>query len=67
MEKNTLVLLVLGVLIVVAVVQAVQFSGLAQKIGGGAVAVVAPQSAGSGQQAKLPSNLDNLPSMVGGC
>lgn len=72
MEKGTLVLLVLSVLVLVALVQAFQLSGLKTQVAGGSVAApsqgeVSSQSSGGSQQAKLPSNLDNLPSMVGGC
>lgn len=71
MEKNTLVLVVLGVLVVVALVQAFQLTGLKEKVAGGAVATatstVTPQAGSGSQQAKLPSSLENLPSMVGGC
>ena len=74
MEKNTIVLLVLGVLVLVALAQAFQLNGLKDKIAGGAIATAvsgshgAASQAGSGsQQVKMPSNLDNLPQMVGGC
>lgn len=69
MDKNTVVVVILGVLVLVALVQAFQMTSLKGTLSGGSVASSAPQSAPatSGQQAKLPSNLDNLPSMVGGC
>ncbi len=68
MDKNTLVVVILGVLVLVALVQAFQMTSLKGVVSGGSV-VSSPASApaSSGQQAKLPSNLDNLPSMVGGC
>jgi len=67
MEKNTLVLLVLSVLLVVAVVQAFQLTGLKADISGGSSTTTQNAAPETTQQAKLPSNLDNLPSMVGGC
>lgn len=68
MEQKTIVTIVLGVLVLIAAVQAYQFSELKTKLAGGAVGVSttsAPSSSGSGAQ--LPSNLQNLPQMVGGC
>lgn len=69
MNKNLLISVVLGVLVVIAVFQAVQLVGLKNQLGGAvnvgsATASVAGQSGGG---AELPSNLQNLPSMVGGC
>ena len=56
-----------AVLIVVAAVQAFQLSGLKEKLVGGVTTGQAASSADNAQQAKLPNNLNNLPSMVGGC
>ena len=71
MNKNLLVAIVLGVLVVVAVVQTVQLVGLKNKLAGGTVQTgsASPQTTASGQSGntQLPSNLQNLPSMVGGC
>lgn len=68
MEKQTWFIALVAVLVVVAAVQAFQLSGLKEKLVGGAVTTAqAPASSEGVQQAKLPSNLDNLPSMVGGC
>lgn len=71
MDKNVIISLVLGVLVVIAVLQAVQLVGLKNKLSGGAVntgsANVPVQAGGSGNGAQLPSNLQNLPQMVGGC
>lgn len=66
MEKNTLVFFVLTVLLVVAVVQAFQLTGLKTDLSGGS-STTTQSTPSTTQQAKLPSNLDNLPSMVGGC
>ena len=67
MEQKTVVLIVLGVLVLIAAVQAYQFSELKTQLAGGAgtfSAVSAPTGSGSPQ---LPGNLQNLPQMVGGC
>ncbi len=70
MEKQTWFVLLLAVLVLVALVQAFQLTGLKDKIVGGSIATasksVTPQ-AGSSQPAKTQSGIDNLPSMVGGC
>ncbi len=73
MNKTTLIAIILGVLVVVSLVQAVQMSSLKAKIAegklsvksaGGSVAV----SAGSGNKvAAVPDSVKNLPQMVGGC
>ncbi len=71
MEKQTWFVVLLAVLVLVAVVQAFQLTGLKEKIAGGSVAAasksVAPQTVTGSQPASAPSSVDNLPSMVGGC
>lgn len=71
MNKNMLLTVLLVVLVAVAVVQAFQLSGLKEKVSGGNVNVAAnsgtPVSSSSGQSDKLKQNLQNLPTMVGGC
>ena len=67
MEQKTVIMIVLGVLVLIAAVQAYQFSELKTQLAGGSRSVStvsAPASSGSPQ---LPSNLQNLPQMVGGC
>ena len=71
MNKNVVIAIVLGVLVVIAGVQAYQLMGLKSRLsaggpvsGAGVGSAPATSSAGSPQ---LPSNLQNLPSMVGGC
>ncbi|MBI4448438.1 hypothetical protein HY641_00230 [Candidatus Woesearchaeota archaeon] len=73
MEKNTIVAVVLGVLVLVSLVQAFQLYGLKNSVSGGAtvrqVSAAAPLAsapASSGAPA-LPASLNNLPEMVGGC
>jgi len=70
MNKNFLVAIVLGVLVIIAVIQAFQLVGLKNKLAGGIVSMGGanvPLQTGPSGGAQLPSNLQNLPSMVGGC
>jgi len=68
MEQRTIVAIVLGVLVLIAAVQAYQFSELKSKIVSGGAQVSAQSAPASGGSApQLPSNLQNLPQMVGGC
>ncbi len=64
MDKNIVIAIVLGALILIAGVQAYQLFALKDKLSGGQISAGAPVQAGSPQ---LPDNLQNLPSMVGGC
>lgn len=66
-SNNVIIAVVLGVLVVIAAVQAFQMIGLKNRVGTSTGAIATPvQSAGAGN-AQLPSNLQNLPQMVGGC
>ena len=73
MEKNTLVAVVLGVLVLIAAVQAFQLSSLRNSVSGGAtVGAASPQApapamGAQGSNPQLPSSLQKLPDMVGGC
>ncbi len=74
MEKNNLMTIILGVLVLVAAVQAFQLSGLGDKIEEGSVSASSSVTAKATTSntakrsgATLPSSLDNLPNMVGGC
>jgi hypothetical protein len=72
MDKNVMMAVVLGLLLVVSVVQAFQLSALKEKVASGALSgarVSAPVASGasSGGNPSLPANIQNLPSMVGGC
>lgn len=69
MNKNMIIVIVLAVLIVISAVQAVQLSGLKEKISTGTLKT---STGGSSQnvavgQGSAPTSLENLPSMVGGC
>ncbi len=62
--------IVLGALVVVAALQAFQLFGLKSQLGSGTVqttTATTPAQAGSGSGNSVPSNIQNLPSMVGGC
>jgi len=61
------IVIVLAVLVVVSAVQAFQLSDVKDKIQSGAVVSSGSGSGGSTGGASLPSSLDNLPKMVGGC
>ena len=65
MENQHILLIVLVILLVITAFQAVQLSALVVKVSSGAVAPVSvATSTGS---SSLPSSLQNLPNMVGGC
>jgi len=66
MNRNVIIVIVLVVLVLLTAVQAVQLSSLKSSISAGKVSVgSAPSASSSG--GSLPSNIDNLPSMQGGC
>lgn len=76
MKKNIVIVVVLAILVVISIVQAVQLNGLRAKvsevgtISGGTSSqktVVGSSGGSSGQGAAIPSNIQNLPQMVGGC
>lgn len=73
MEMNKIMAGVLLILVLVSAVQTFQLSklGATVKSGGNGVSLVgaaaAAPSGGSSGGASLPSNLQNLPSQVGGC
>ena len=69
MNKNVVIAIVLGALVLIAGIQAFQLFSLKSNIAGGQVSTTAStQSSGGGSSGgKLPSNLENLPTMVGGC
>ena len=66
MNRNVIIVIVLVVLVLLTVVQAIQLNSLKTSISTGKVSVGAAQvpSAGGGV---VPSNIQDLPSMVGGC
>lgn len=71
MNQNVVIAIVLGALVLIAAVEAYQLMGIKNKIASGNVQVgaagVTPQSGGGAGSPVLPSSLDNLPGMVGGC
>lgn len=71
MNTNLLLTILIGAMVLVSVLQAVQLfslqSALASGVSVGGGKSVSASSTGSGGSAQLPSSLENLPSMVGGC
>jgi hypothetical protein len=72
MNQNIVVAIVLGALVLIAAVEAYQLMGIKNKISTGNVQVAsagtpAPQAGGGAGSPELPSSLQNLPGMVGGC
>ncbi len=69
MNKENLLTVFLAVLVVVSAVQAIQLVSLGSALSTGAAVsrpTPTPAAAGSGG-GQLPSNLDDLSGMVGGC
>jgi len=64
MNKNIIIAVVLGILLVLSVVQAFQVNDIKEKIESGNIKV---SGAATGGGANVPSSLQNLPTMVGGC
>lgn len=72
MNQNVVIAIVLGALVLIAAVEAYQLMGIKSSLASGNVQVGAaaavPQSgAPAGGAPALPSSLQNLPGMVGGC
>lgn len=74
MNRNIVVAVILGLLVLVSVVQAFQLNSLKEKVKSGDVVAVSGSAAssvslqsGQGGSPALPSNLQSLPDMVGGC
>lgn len=71
MNQNVVIAIVLGALVLIAAVEAYQLMSIKGKIESGGVQVASagatPQVSGGGGSPSLPSSLDNLPGMVGGC
>ncbi|NQV08435.1 hypothetical protein HQ529_01130 [Candidatus Woesearchaeota archaeon] len=76
MKKNTIMVVVLAVLVLISVVQAVQLTSVKAKLSSDdftvssakaqkTVAASSPGASSSGAQ--LPTSLDQLDTMVGGC
>ena len=64
MNRNVIIVIVLVVLVLLTAVQAIQLSSLKTSISTGKLNVGSAPSAGGNS---LPSNINNLPSMVSGC
>ena len=64
MNRNVIIVIVLAVLVMLTAVQAIQLSSLKTSISTGKVSVGRSSSTGG---ASVPSNIQDLPSMVGGC
>jgi hypothetical protein len=68
MNKNVVIAIVLGALVLIAGIQAFQLFTLKDKLGSGQISTsTATASSGAGGSPQLPSNLQDLPSQVGGC
>jgi len=67
MNKNIVIAIVLGALVLIAAVQAVQLFTLKNKLAGGQISVGTPTQSGATGSPQLPSSLAKLPSQVGGC
>lgn len=64
--KNFVLAVIVAVLVIVAVVQAVQLNGLKEKVESG-VSLKPSSSTSSTGSSSTPASLQNLPQMVGGC
>ena len=69
MDRNIIIVIVLVVLVLLTAVQAIQLSALKTSVNTnkGSTGSVPVQSGGAPSGGSAPSNIQNLPSMVGGC
>ena len=73
MKKDTVIAIVLGVLLVISALQALQLSTLKSNLKDGVslntktASTPAKSSGATDGGASLPASLENLPTMVGGC
>ncbi len=72
MKKNIVVVVVLIILVVISFVQAIQLNGLKTKVSELGTTGISSQktsvtSSGGSSSGGIPSNMQNLPQMVGGC
>lgn len=74
MKKNLFMAIILVVLVLISFVQAFQLNSLKNKLADSSVSIDAKSGStavasggSSGGSASLPSNIQNLPTMVGGC
>lgn len=66
-NSNVIMVAILIILIFTSVIQAVELSGLKGKVIAGEVQAATTDSGGSSGSSSTPANLQDLPSMVGGC
>jgi len=68
MDRNTIMIIALAVMILFIGYQSVQISGLSSQstVAGGASATNSPQASGQ-NEVVTPKSLQSLPGMVGGC
>ncbi len=69
MNAQTIFVVLLVLLVAVSAVQAVQLVGLSSQVEGNGItgAVISQPSSSGSSGVSVPSNLQNLPAMVGGC
>ena len=67
MNRNVIIVIVLVVLVLLTAVQAIQLSALKSSISTGQVNLGSAPAPTSGSGGGVASNIQNLPSMVGGC
>ena len=69
MDKNMVIAIVLGALVLIAGIQAFQLYSFKTSLANGQLSTSTPTQAGASSSGSpaLPSNLENLPTMVGGC
>jgi len=66
MDRNVVIVIVLVVLVLLTAVQAIQLSAVKSQVQSGKVNVAnTPSSSGAGNS--VPSSVQDLPNMVGGC
>ena len=64
MNRNMIIVVVLVLLVGITILEAVQLNALKSKISEGKISTASAPSTSSGS---VPSSVDNLPNMVGGC
>ena len=67
-QKTIILIVVVGVLVMFGAVQMYQINSLRDSLSGGiATQTVATQQGAGAGAGNVPANIQNLPSMVGGC
>ena len=67
MNRNVIIVIVLVVLVLLTAVQAIQLNSLKTSISTGTVSVGSAPVQSSGHSGSVPSSIQDVPSMVGGC